>query len=67
MVRLSVSSSTTLTVSFQEPQSLNSTVVTKYRGEVRQVPLWLRPLSLTLFNLFSVSFDLCGSETGSDT
>ncbi|XP_013878805.1 ankyrin repeat and fibronectin type-III domain-containing protein 1 [Austrofundulus limnaeus] len=33
MVRLSVSSSTTLTVSFQEPQSLNSTVVTKYRVE----------------------------------
>lgn len=42
MVRLSVSSSTTLTVSFQEPQSLNSTVVTKYRGEVQRVPLWLR-------------------------
>ncbi|XP_067344144.1 ankyrin repeat and fibronectin type-III domain-containing protein 1 isoform X1 [Channa argus] len=33
MVRLSVSSSTTLTVSFQEPQCLNSTVVTKYRVE----------------------------------
>ncbi|XP_014854090.1 PREDICTED: ankyrin repeat and fibronectin type-III domain-containing protein 1 isoform X1 [Poecilia mexicana] len=33
MVRLSVSSSTTLTVTFQEPQSLNSTVVTKYRVE----------------------------------
>ncbi|MEQ2291722.1 Ankyrin-repeat and fibronectin type III domain-containing 1, partial [Ameca splendens] len=33
MVRLSVSSSTTLTVIFQEPQCLNSTVVTKYRGE----------------------------------
>lgn len=32
MVRLSVSSSTTLTVTFQEPQCLNSTVVTKYRG-----------------------------------
>lgn len=33
MVRLSVSSSSTLTVTFQEPQCLNSTVVTKYRGE----------------------------------
>ncbi|XP_037546904.1 ankyrin repeat and fibronectin type-III domain-containing protein 1 [Nematolebias whitei] len=33
MVRLSVTSSTTLTVTFQEPQSLNSTVVTKYRVE----------------------------------
>ncbi|MEQ2187428.1 hypothetical protein GOODEAATRI_004613 [Goodea atripinnis] len=32
MVRLSVSSSTTLTVTFQEPQCLNSTVVTKYRA-----------------------------------
>ncbi|XP_040885078.1 uncharacterized protein ankfn1 isoform X2 [Toxotes jaculatrix] len=33
MVRLSVSSGTTLTVTFQEPQCLNSTVVTKYRVE----------------------------------
>ncbi|KAM8836162.1 ankyrin repeat and fibronectin type-III domain-containing protein 1 isoform 2-T2 [Spinachia spinachia] len=33
MVRLSVSSSTSLMVSFQEPSSLNSTVVTKYRVE----------------------------------
>ncbi|XP_069374158.1 ankyrin repeat and fibronectin type-III domain-containing protein 1 isoform X2 [Paralichthys olivaceus] len=33
MVRLSVSSSSTLTVTFQEPQCLNSTVVTKYRVE----------------------------------
>ncbi|XP_072230245.1 ankyrin repeat and fibronectin type-III domain-containing protein 1 isoform X2 [Leuresthes tenuis] len=33
MVRLSVSSSTTLTVTFQEPQCLNSTVVTKFRVE----------------------------------
>lgn len=32
MVRLSVSSSTTLTVSFQEPQCFNSSVVTKYKG-----------------------------------
>ncbi|XP_023805304.1 ankyrin repeat and fibronectin type-III domain-containing protein 1 isoform X2 [Oryzias latipes] len=32
-VRLSVTSSTTLTVTFQEPQCLNSTVVTKYRVE----------------------------------
>ncbi|XP_062234780.1 ankyrin repeat and fibronectin type-III domain-containing protein 1 [Platichthys flesus] len=33
MVRLSVSSSSTLSVSFQEPLCLNSTVVTKYRVE----------------------------------
>ncbi|XP_054619090.1 uncharacterized protein ankfn1 isoform X2 [Dunckerocampus dactyliophorus] len=33
MVRLSVSSSSTLTVAFQEPQCLNSSVVTKYRVE----------------------------------
>ena len=32
LVRLNVSSSTSLTVTFQEPQCLNSTVVTKYRG-----------------------------------
>lgn len=32
MVRLSVSSSSSLTVTFQEPQCLNSTVVTRYRG-----------------------------------
>lgn len=32
MVRLSVSSSSTLTVTFQEPQCLNSAVVTRYRG-----------------------------------
>lgn len=36
MVRLSVSSSSTLTVTFQEPQCLNSTVVTKYRGTQRR-------------------------------
>ncbi|XP_030196055.1 ankyrin repeat and fibronectin type-III domain-containing protein 1 isoform X3 [Gadus morhua] len=33
LVRLNVSSSTSLTVTFQEPQCLNSTVVTKYRVE----------------------------------
>ncbi|KAM4624540.1 ankyrin repeat and fibronectin type-III domain-containing protein 1 [Polymixia lowei] len=33
MVRLSVSSSTSLIVTFQEPHCLNSTVVTKYRVE----------------------------------
>ncbi|XP_028989721.1 uncharacterized protein ankfn1 isoform X2 [Betta splendens] len=33
MVRLSVSSSATLTVTFQEPQGLQSTVVTRYRVE----------------------------------
>ncbi|XP_035853733.1 ankyrin repeat and fibronectin type-III domain-containing protein 1-like [Sander lucioperca] len=32
-VRLSVSSSTTLSIAFQEPTGLNSTVVTKYRVE----------------------------------
>ncbi|XP_056152660.1 ankyrin repeat and fibronectin type-III domain-containing protein 1-like [Lampris incognitus] len=33
MVRLSVSSSNSLTITFQEPHCLNSTVVTKYRVE----------------------------------
>ncbi|CAL8302668.1 unnamed protein product [Lota lota] len=33
LVRLNVSSSASLTVTFQEPQCLNSTVVTKYRVE----------------------------------
>ncbi|KAK9530926.1 hypothetical protein VZT92_012399 [Zoarces viviparus] len=33
VVRLSVSSSSSLSISFQEPQCLNSTVVTKYRVE----------------------------------
>lgn len=33
LVCLSISSSTTLTVSFQEPQCFNSTVVTKYKGK----------------------------------
>ncbi|XP_034055481.1 ankyrin repeat and fibronectin type-III domain-containing protein 1-like [Gymnodraco acuticeps] len=33
VVRLSVSSSSSLSVNFQEPQSLNSTVITKYRVE----------------------------------
>ncbi|XP_051928332.1 uncharacterized protein ankfn1 isoform X1 [Hippocampus zosterae] len=33
LVRLSVSSSSTLTVTFQEPQGLHSTVVTKYKVE----------------------------------
>lgn len=34
-VRLSVTGSTSLTVSFQEPASMNSAVVTKYKGQCR--------------------------------
>uniref|UniRef100_A0A8C6L6Y3 Ankyrin repeat and fibronectin type III domain containing 1 n=1 Tax=Nothobranchius furzeri TaxID=105023 RepID=A0A8C6L6Y3_NOTFU len=65
MVRLSVSSSTTLTVTFQEPQSLNSTVVTKYRVE------WscLKDFSLlagemVLDNLQSLKCTISGLSTG---
>uniref|UniRef100_UPI0037E7F408 ankyrin repeat and fibronectin type-III domain-containing protein 1 n=1 Tax=Semicossyphus pulcher TaxID=241346 RepID=UPI0037E7F408 len=65
MVRLSVSSSTTLTVTFQEPQCLNSTVVTKYRVE------WscLKDFSLLagemlLDNLQSLKCIISGLSTG---
>ncbi|XP_030611194.1 ankyrin repeat and fibronectin type-III domain-containing protein 1 [Archocentrus centrarchus] len=65
MVRLSVSSSTTLTVTFQEPQCLNSTVVTKYRVE------WscLKDFSLlagemVLDNLQSLKCTISGLTTG---
>ncbi|CAJ1081394.1 uncharacterized protein ankfn1 isoform X2 [Xyrichtys novacula] len=65
MVRLSVSSSTTLTVTFQEPQCLNSTVVTKYRVE------WscLKDFSLlagetVLDNLQSLKCIISGLTTG---
>ncbi|XP_028287886.1 ankyrin repeat and fibronectin type-III domain-containing protein 1 [Parambassis ranga] len=65
MVRLSVSSSTTLTVTFQEPQCLNSTVVTKYRVE------WscLKDFSqlageMVLDNLQSLKCTISGLTTG---
>ncbi|XP_069573653.1 ankyrin repeat and fibronectin type-III domain-containing protein 1 isoform X1 [Brachyistius frenatus] len=65
MVRLSVSSSTALTVTFQEPQCLNSTVVTKYTVE------WscLKDFSLlvgemVLDNLQSLKFTISGLTTG---
>ncbi|XP_034049193.1 ankyrin repeat and fibronectin type-III domain-containing protein 1 [Thalassophryne amazonica] len=65
MVRLSVSSSTSLTVTFQEPQCLNSAVVTKYRVE------WscLKDFSLLagdalLDNLQSLKFTISGLSTG---
>ncbi|XP_042252669.1 uncharacterized protein ankfn1 isoform X3 [Thunnus maccoyii] len=65
MVRLSVSSSTTLTVTFQEPQCLNSTVVTKYRVE------WscLKDFSLlagemVLDNLQTLKCTISGLTTG---
>ncbi|KAM6964555.1 ankyrin repeat and fibronectin type-III domain-containing protein 1 isoform 1-T1 [Tautogolabrus adspersus] len=65
MVRLSVSSSSTLTVTFQEPQCLNSTVVTKYRVE------WscLKDFSLlagetVLDNLQSLKCIISGLTTG---
>ncbi|XP_029933769.1 ankyrin repeat and fibronectin type-III domain-containing protein 1 isoform X4 [Myripristis murdjan] len=65
MVRLSVSSSTSLSVTFQEPQCLNSTVVTKYRVE------WscLKDFSLlagetVLDNLQSLKCTVNGLTTG---
>ncbi|KAM9425570.1 ankyrin repeat and fibronectin type-III domain-containing protein 1 isoform 2-T3 [Pholidichthys leucotaenia] len=65
MVRLSVSSSTTLTITFQEPQCLNSTVVTKYKVE------WscLKDFSLlagemVLDNLQSLKCTISGLTTG---
>ncbi|XP_058476241.1 ankyrin repeat and fibronectin type-III domain-containing protein 1 isoform X1 [Solea solea] len=65
VVHLSVSSSSTLTVTFQEPRCLNSTVVTKYRVE------WscLKDFSLlagetVLDNLQSLRFTISGLSTG---
>ncbi|XP_029707285.1 ankyrin repeat and fibronectin type-III domain-containing protein 1 isoform X2 [Takifugu rubripes] len=65
MVRLSVSSSTTLTVSFQEPQCFNSSVITKYKVE------WscLQDFSLLagdvlLDNLQSLKCTISGLTTG---
>ncbi|XP_047183689.1 ankyrin repeat and fibronectin type-III domain-containing protein 1 isoform X2 [Scophthalmus maximus] len=65
MVRLSVSSCTTLTVTFQEPQCLNSAVVTKYRVE------WscLKDFSLlagemVLDNLQNLKFTISSLSTG---
>uniref|UniRef100_A0A3B4USR1 Ankyrin repeat and fibronectin type III domain containing 1 n=1 Tax=Seriola dumerili TaxID=41447 RepID=A0A3B4USR1_SERDU len=65
MVRLSVSSSTTLTITFQEPQCLNSTVVTKYKAE------WscLKDFSLlagemVLDNLQTLKCTISGLTTG---
>ncbi|KAM3860033.1 ankyrin repeat and fibronectin type-III domain-containing protein 1 [Diretmus argenteus] len=65
MVRLSVSSSSSLTITFQEPQCLNSTVVTKYRVE------WscLKDFSLlagemVLDNLQSLRCTVSGLTTG---
>ncbi|XP_047464954.1 ankyrin repeat and fibronectin type-III domain-containing protein 1 isoform X2 [Mugil cephalus] len=65
MVRLSVSSSSTLTVTFQEPQGLNSTVVTKFKVE------WscLKDFSLlagevVLDNLQSLKYTISNLTTG---
>ncbi|XP_052427599.1 ankyrin repeat and fibronectin type-III domain-containing protein 1 isoform X1 [Carassius gibelio] len=65
MVRLSVTGSTSLTVSFQEPASMNSAVVTKYRVE------WscLKDFSLLagemiLENLQSLKCTISGLTTG---
>ncbi|KAM7381064.1 hypothetical protein PAMA_012074 [Pampus argenteus] len=65
MVRLSVSSSSTLTITFHEPQCLNSTVVTKYKVE------WscLKDFSLlagemVLDNLQTLKFTISGLTTG---
>uniref|UniRef100_A0AAV2LJI4 Fibronectin type-III domain-containing protein n=1 Tax=Knipowitschia caucasica TaxID=637954 RepID=A0AAV2LJI4_KNICA len=65
MMRLTVSSSSTLTVSFQEPQGLNCAVVTKYKVQ------WscLQDFSLVagetvLENLQSLRFCITGLTTG---
>ncbi|XP_029382930.1 ankyrin repeat and fibronectin type-III domain-containing protein 1 isoform X3 [Echeneis naucrates] len=65
VVRLSVSSSTTLTVTFQEPQCLNSTVVTKYRVEWSCLKDFsLLAGELVLDNLQTLKFTISSLTTG---
>lgn len=65
MVRLSVSSSSTLTVTFQEPQCLNSTVVTRYRVEWSCLKDFsLLAGELVLDNLQSHKCTISGLTTG---
>ncbi|KAK7918543.1 hypothetical protein WMY93_009827 [Mugilogobius chulae] len=63
MVRLSVSSSTSLNVSFQEPHSLNNTVVTKYKVEWSCVKDFsLLAGETVLDNLQSLKFSIQDSQ-----
>ncbi|XP_055005917.1 ankyrin repeat and fibronectin type-III domain-containing protein 1-like [Boleophthalmus pectinirostris] len=65
LVRLCVSSSSTLSVSFQEPQSLNSTVVTKYKVEWScRKDFSLLAGDAVLDNLQSLKFCITGLTTG---
>lgn len=59
VVRLSVSSSTSLTVSFQEPPCFNTSVVTKYRGiEFAQPGVILSPANALSFCQNLIIYDL---------
>lgn len=59
---LSVSSSTSLRVDFQEPLSVNSAVVTKYKGQLQYRCMsyfyrWLMSLKqIHFFNIFFILF-----------
>ncbi|KAI2658354.1 Ankyrin repeat and fibronectin type-III domain-containing protein 1 [Labeo rohita] len=64
-VRLSVTGSTSLTVSFQEPASMNSAVVTKYKVEWSCLKDFsLLAGELTLENLQSLKCTITGLTTG---
>ncbi|XDV44282.1 hypothetical protein PO909_012589 [Leuciscus waleckii] len=64
-VRLSVTGSTSLTVSFQEPASMNSAVVTKYKVEWSCLKDFsLLAGELILENLQSLKFTITGLTTG---
>ncbi|XP_016335828.1 ankyrin repeat and fibronectin type-III domain-containing protein 1-like [Sinocyclocheilus anshuiensis] len=65
MVRLSVTGSTSLTVSFQEPASMNSAVVTKYKVEWSCLKDFsLLAGELILENLQSLKYTITGLTTG---
>ncbi|XP_073684001.1 ankyrin repeat and fibronectin type-III domain-containing protein 1 [Garra rufa] len=65
MVRLSVTGSTSLTVSFQEPASMNSAVVTKYKVEWSCLKDFsLLAGELILENLQSLKCTITGLTTG---
>ncbi|XP_026079062.1 ankyrin repeat and fibronectin type-III domain-containing protein 1-like [Carassius auratus] len=65
MVRLSVTGSTSLTVSFQEPASMNSAVVTKYKVEWSCLKDFsLLAGELILENLQSLKHTITGLTTG---
>uniref|UniRef100_A0A8C1H6Q0 Ankyrin repeat and fibronectin type III domain containing 1a n=1 Tax=Cyprinus carpio carpio TaxID=630221 RepID=A0A8C1H6Q0_CYPCA len=65
MVRLSVTGSTSLTVNFQEPASMNSAVVTKYKVEWSCLKDFsLLAGELILENLQSLKYTITGLTTG---